>query len=225
MKSKIGGMLSILIIFLSACSPAPADISTQAPQAMPHTLGAPEGAAAIPATPTIAPSATEFPTSTPTITASSTPETIKYFVKAGETCAMIALAHDMSLDQLTEFNPGYKCSGIKAGDMLTILAGSLVGQTNANQAQLNPTATVMLQPTKALVATKVFPTATVVIIPTAKPLPTAVAANCSPAYPGVCIPPPPPDLDCKDIPFKRFKVLAPDPHKFDSDKDGIGCES
>ncbi len=49
--------------------------------------------------------------------------------------------------------------------------------------------------------------------------------NCDPSYPGVCIPPPPPDLDCKDIPYRRFKVLPPDPHRFDGDHDGIGCES
>ena len=56
--------------------------------------------------------------------------------------------------------------------------------------------------------------------------PTAVAtgAECSPAYPGVCIAPPPPDLDCGDIPYRRFKVLSPDPHHFDGDHDGIGCE-
>jgi micrococcal nuclease len=40
----------------------------------------------------------------------------------------------------------------------------------------------------------------------------------------VCIPPPPPDLDCGDIPYKRFRVLPPDPHRFDGDNDGIGCE-
>jgi len=49
--------------------------------------------------------------------------------------------------------------------------------------------------------------------------------NCDPSYPDVCIPPYPPDLDCKDIPQKRFTVLPPDPHRFDGDKDGIGCES
>jgi micrococcal nuclease len=48
--------------------------------------------------------------------------------------------------------------------------------------------------------------------------------NCDPAYPDVCIAPPPPDLDCSDIPYRNFKVLPPDPHRFDSDKDGIGCE-
>lgn len=62
--------------------------------------------------------------------------------------------------------------------------------------------------------------------PTAAPTPTAnPRSGCSPAYPSVCIPPPPPDLDCKDVQFKRFTVLAPDPHRFDSDNDGIGCES
>lgn len=49
--------------------------------------------------------------------------------------------------------------------------------------------------------------------------------SCDPAYPDVCIAPPPPDLDCGDVPFRRFRVLAPDPHRFDGDHDGIGCES
>jgi len=48
---------------------------------------------------------------------------------------------------------------------------------------------------------------------------------CDPAYPTVCIPPSPPDLDCPDIPYRRFKVLPPDPHRFDGDGDGVGCES
>jgi hypothetical protein len=52
-----------------------------------------------------------------------------------------------------------------------------------------------------------------------------VVSNCSPAYPGVCIPPPPPDLNCGDIPYRNFTVLAPDPHNFDGDRDGIGCET
>jgi micrococcal nuclease len=49
--------------------------------------------------------------------------------------------------------------------------------------------------------------------------------NCDPSYPDFCILSPPPDLDCKDIPQKRFTVLQPDPHRFDGDNDGIGCES
>ena len=48
--------------------------------------------------------------------------------------------------------------------------------------------------------------------------------GCDPSYPGVCIPPGPPDLDCGDITHRRFAVLAPDPHRFDGEGDGIGCE-
>ncbi len=51
------------------------------------------------------------------------------------------------------------------------------------------------------------------------------AAHCDPSYPGVCIPPPPPDLDCGDISLRRFRVVGADPHRFDVDGDGLGCES
>jgi len=67
--------------------------------------------------------------------------------------------------------------------------------------------------------------------PTPTPVPTVAPAappppgNCDPSYPGVCIPPYPPDLDCGDIPYRRFQVISPDPHGFDGDHDGIGCES
>ncbi len=47
---------------------------------------------------------------------------------------------------------------------------------------------------------------------------------CDAAYPGVCIPPPPPDLDCGEIGLSNFQALPPDPHRFDRDKDGVGCE-
>jgi len=49
--------------------------------------------------------------------------------------------------------------------------------------------------------------------------------NCDPAYPTVCIPPPPPDHDLSQIPYRDFKVLPPDPHGFDGDHDGIGRET
>jgi len=35
----------------------------------------------------------------------------------------------------------------------------------------------------------------------------------------------PPDLDCGQISQRRFTVLAPDPHGFDADHDGVGCEA
>jgi micrococcal nuclease len=49
--------------------------------------------------------------------------------------------------------------------------------------------------------------------------------SCDPSYPDVCIAPYPPDLNCGDIPYKNFKVVGSDPHGFDGDNDGIGCES
>ena len=52
----------------------------------------------------------------------------------------------------------------------------------------------------------------------------ASRANCDPSYPEVCIPPPPPDLDCGDVPERRFRVAGADPHRFDGDRDGVGCE-
>ena len=55
--------------------------------------------------------------------------------------------------------------------------------------------------------------------------PNTTLGECHPAYPEVCIPPPPPDLDCGEIQHRRFQVLAPDPHGFDRDQDGVGCES
>lgn len=66
--------------------------------------------------------------------------------------------------------------------------------------------------------------------PTLAPTPTPVSlaqpsAACDPSYPTVCIPPYPPDLDCGDVSFRRFQVLPPDPHGFDGNHDGVGCES
>lgn len=59
--------------------------------------------------------------------------------------------------------------------------------------------------------------------------PSPPAGSCAPSYPDVCIPPPPPDLDCGQIPYKRFRVIHtvpnPDPHRFDGDHDGVGCET
>jgi hypothetical protein len=49
-------------------------------------------------------------------------------------------------------------------------------------------------------------------------------AGCASSYPERCIPPPPPRLTCQDIGLSNFLVLPPDPHHFDPDQDGIGCE-
>jgi hypothetical protein len=56
------------------------------------------------------------------------------------------------------------------------------------------------------------------------PPPPPPPSNCDPSYPDFCIPPPPPDLDCADI-GPSFTVIGSDPHNFDGDHDGVGCES
>ncbi|GBD20963.1 Thermonuclease [bacterium HR28] len=61
--------------------------------------------------------------------------------------------------------------------------------------------------------------------PTSSPPAPPPQAGCDPSYPDICLPPPPPDLDCRDIPYRRFRVLPPDSHRLDSDRDGIGCEA
>lgn len=58
---------------------------------------------------------------------------------------------------------------------------------------------------------------------TVPPPPPTPQSNCDPAYPTVCIPSSPPDLDCRDIPHQNFTALPPDPHLFDGNEDGIGC--
>ena len=58
--------------------------------------------------------------------------------------------------------------------------------------------------------------------PASKP---PASGKCDPSYRGVCIPPYPPDLDCDDVPSSDFSVVGSDPHGFDGDGDGVGCES
>jgi hypothetical protein len=61
------------------------------------------------------------------------------------------------------------------------------------------------------------------------PPPPPGGGKCAASYPTVCIPPPPPDLNCADIPYTNFRVrwdiVDPDPHHFDGNRDGVGCES
>jgi len=65
--------------------------------------------------------------------------------------------------------------------------------------------------------------------PPPPPPPPPTSGKCAASYPTVCIAPPPPDLDCGDIPYRNFRVrwdvADPDPHRFDGNRDGVGCES
>jgi micrococcal nuclease len=63
------------------------------------------------------------------------------------------------------------------------------------------------------------------LAPSAKP--QAGSTACDPSYPDFCIPPSPPDLNCNSPVLagrQNFTVLPPDPHRFDADHDGVGCE-
>jgi hypothetical protein len=48
--------------------------------------------------------------------------------------------------------------------------------------------------------------------------------NCDAAYPDFCISQSLSNLKCQDVKQHNFKVLPPDPHNFDRNKDGVGCE-
>lgn len=63
-------------------------------------------------------------------------------------------------------------------------------------------------------------------VPTRAPAPQPVAPQrCDPSYPDFCLPPGIADLDCGEISYRRFTVVGADPHGFDRDRDGVGCES
>ena len=56
------------------------------------------------------------------------------------------------------------------------------------------------------------------------------AVDCDPSYPDICLPPPPPDLNCDDIGEPINVLYDPsqgitDPHNLDPDGDGVGCRS
>ena len=57
--------------------------------------------------------------------------------------------------------------------------------------------------------------------------PALAQTSCDPSYPDFCIAPAYEvgDLDCADIGVGWFTVYQPDPHGFDADFDGYGCES
>jgi PASTA domain len=124
---------------------------------------------------------------------------------------------------LIEIMPGQKMPIPSVGDHVSVF-GTWVYDTDHGWNELHPLwAMKDLQSAKLIVA---LPPITPKYHPDQPPPPTGGGGtNCDPAYPTVCIPPPPPDLDCGDISYRNFKVLSPDPHGFDGDHDGIGCET
>jgi hypothetical protein len=104
---------------------------------------------------------------------------------------------------------------------IEIISSTVVPSVTLSSTPL-PGATATTLPSATIPATQT-PLASTPVVPSQTAL-IPVSGNCDPSYPGVCIPPAPPDLDCKDVTDRRFQVLPPDPHNFDRDGDGIGCE-
>jgi endonuclease YncB( thermonuclease family) len=70
------------------------------------------------------------------------------------------------------------------------------------------------------------PTTTTSPAPVAQGFVSSSGTGCHPAYPADCIPPAPPDLVCPDVGHVvRVDRAHGDPHGFDADADGVGCES
>jgi endonuclease YncB( thermonuclease family) len=120
--------------------------------------------------------------------------------------------------------------GVKAGDALSIVARNAKGDWYqlANGAWI--AASLAANAPAGLPVAAVIPTpppTRPAPIPTAPPAvraPQAVPVQqCDPCYPDVCIPPVSYDLDCPEVPFCQFRVTC-DPHRFDGDHDGVGCE-
>lgn len=86
-------------------------------------------------------------------------------------------------------------------------------------------ATTQPSTTPPTVAPEPLPVAVTVPPATLARIQPAVALGCDPSYPTLCLPPGAPDLDCGEIDARRFPVVPPDPHGFDGDDDGVGCES
>jgi micrococcal nuclease len=112
-------------------------------------------------------------------------------------------------------------------------AAAIAGRVGLWSACVTPptTSTTTTTPTTTTPTTTTPTTTAATSTTTTTPTSTTITTpgNCAPSYPDVCIPPPPPDLDCGDIPYRNFRVIYtvpdPDPHRFDSDRDGIGCET
>jgi micrococcal nuclease len=53
----------------------------------------------------------------------------------------------------------------------------------------------------------------------------SAGTSCDPSYEGACVPPYPPDVNCRDLDERRFRSTGDDPHGLDGDGDGEACES
>lgn len=110
----------------------------------------------------------------------------------------------------------------QAGDWLQLTSGAWIFASLVDNAPSG--LSVASSPPTPMPAPTAVPTPVPVVVQL-PPQRSQPVGNCDPSYPDVCIPSPPPDLDCGDIPYSYFRVVGSDPHRFDGNHDGEGCES
>ncbi|MCL5999017.1 MAG: SH3 domain-containing protein [Chloroflexi bacterium] len=178
------------------------------------------------------------PTSAPVVTDTPAPAQVQLTVKEGNDYVNVRSGPGTTFDQVGQLPKGQSSPvtgknadatwwqikfsdqpGWVFGELVTLSGDpSTVAVVEAPAVQATD-APAAAQPTPALAVEQ--PTDAPV---SEQPAAESTQANCDPSYPDVCIAPPPPDLNCEDIPAKGFRVLQPDPHRLDGDKNGIGCE-
>ena len=160
---------------------------------------------------TAAPTSLEPPptaTSAPPTTSTTPPSTTTAPVEVPELVGMkLARAKDALADRGLRGTVTYTSTARYA-------AGTVISQSRRTGADVRPDSRI------TLVVAKAPPPTTA-----PAPPPTRPAADCHPSYPDFCIPGAPPDLDCADVGGNDFRVRPPDPHGFDREGDGLGCES
>ncbi|MDB5171160.1 MAG: hypothetical protein JWO35_854 [Candidatus Saccharibacteria bacterium] len=122
---------------------------------------------------------------------------------------------DVAFDKTTKQD-----GNLEKGKTQLVTAGVVGVKTST----YNVTYTDGVETSRALVKEEVTtaPTSEVTAIGTYV-APAPRASNCDPNY-TPCVPNVSYDLDCPDIGFS-VRVIGSDPHRFDGDHDGYGCES
>ncbi len=103
-------------------------------------------------------------------------------------------------------------------------AAALAAATSTRATTTTPTTTTTTT-TAPPTTTRAPVTAAPTAAPIAPPTTQAPGAACDSNYAGACVPVFPPDVNCPDIPVKNFQRIGSDPHRLDTDNDGVACES
>jgi hypothetical protein len=129
------------------------------------------------------------------------------------------------LDELYDVGDGSGCEGDYEGDTtgLSGTQGIVAPADNTVAPVVGSPGTALLGPDGTYSVVDPAPSYGEPVYEESVPL----AADCDPSYPDLCIPPGSADLNCDyvyGLGLSYITVYAPDPHGFDGDGDGVGCE-